>query len=121
MTDDDEQRRAGEDGQERPAVEGKRERLHQHDDADRDDGGRQTFPRTSAEAEEADEEVLALHRDGGFGDAHLRTAPKVMPRRRCFRRTMVKTRIGIRNRVVPAATAGQSWPPSPMMKGMNGG
>ena len=33
----------------------------------------------------------------------------------------MKTRIGIRNSVVPAATAGQSWPPSPIMKGMNGG
>ena len=34
---------------------------------------------------------------------------------------MVKAKIGIKNRVVPAATAGQSCPPSPMMKGMKGG
>ena len=34
---------------------------------------------------------------------------------------MVKTRIGTRKMVVPAATAGQSWPPSPMMVGMKGG
>ena len=40
--------------------------------------------------------------------AHLRKAPKVMPRRRCRRSRTVKTTIGIRNRVVPAATAGQS-------------
>ena len=33
----------------------------------------------------------------------------------------VKTRIGIRNKVVPPPTAGQSMPPSPMMVGMNGG
>jgi len=33
----------------------------------------------------------------------------------------VKTTIGIRNKVVPAATAGQSCPPSPMMIGMKGG
>ena len=56
-----------------------------------------------------------------FRATHLRTAPNVMPRRRCFRSNTVKTRIGIRNSVVAAATAGQSWPPSPMMIGMKGG
>ena len=34
---------------------------------------------------------------------------------------MVKTRIGTRKIVVPAATAGQSCPPSPMIVGMKGG
>src|SRR5690606_29904485 len=65
----------------------------------------------------------------GEGDAasgkaepdHFRTAPKVMPRRSCLRRRMVKTRIGTRKTVVPAATAGQSMPPSPMIVGMKGG
>ena len=40
--------------------------------------------------------------------AHLRTAPKVMPRSRCLRSRMVKTITGSRNSVAPAATAGQS-------------
>ncbi|MCY1290360.1 hypothetical protein D9M70_395000 [compost metagenome] len=34
---------------------------------------------------------------------------------------MVKTMTGTRNRVAPAATAGQSWPLTPMMVGMKGG
>ena len=44
-----------------------------------------------------------------------------MPRSRCLRSSTVKQTIGIRKTVVAAATAGQSWPPSPMMKGMKGG
>ena len=44
-----------------------------------------------------------------------------MPRSRCLRRITVKITTGSRNSVVPAATAGQSSPPSPMMIGMNGG
>src|SRR3989475_709821 len=60
-------------------------------------------------------------RPPGLDLGHLRNAPNVMPRRSCFRSRTVNTRIGTRNSVVPAATAGQSWPPSPMMIGMNGG
>ena len=52
---------------------------------------------------------------------HLRTAPKVMPRSRCLRSRMVKTMTGSRKSVAPAATAGQSWPPTPMIVGMKGG
>ena len=44
-----------------------------------------------------------------------------MPRNKWRRSRMVKQRIGMKNNVVAAATAGQSWPPSPMMKGMKGG
>ena len=44
-----------------------------------------------------------------------------MPRSRCLRSNTVNTRIGRRKTVEPAATAGQSCPPSPMMIGMKGG
>ena len=44
-----------------------------------------------------------------------------MPRSRCFRNNTVNTNIGTKKIAVPAATAGQSCPPSPMMIGMNGG
>jgi len=50
----------------------------------------------------------------------LRTAPKVIPRSRCLRSRMVKTMTGTRNSVAPAATAGQSCPPTPMIVGMKG-
>ena len=52
---------------------------------------------------------------------HFRTAPNVIPRNRCLRNRMVNTMIGTRNSVAPAATAGQSLPPAPMMVGMKGG
>jgi hypothetical protein len=52
---------------------------------------------------------------------HLRMAPKVIPRSRCLRKSTVNTSTGSRNSVVPAAIAGQSSPPSPMMVGMKGG
>jgi len=44
-----------------------------------------------------------------------------MPRSSCLRSRIVKHRMGTTNSVVAAATAGQSCPPSPMMKGMKGG
>ncbi len=44
-----------------------------------------------------------------------------MPRSTLFAQQDGKTRIGTRKIVVPAATAGQSCPPSPMMVGMKGG
>ena len=42
----------------------------------------------------------------------------VIPRKSWFRSSTVKITIGQRNSVVPAATAGQSRPPSPMIKGI---
>src|SRR5689334_15486079 len=116
MADDHEHCRAGEDRDEGPAVEHKREWLHQHDHARRDDNGGKVFPRPAAKAQQAAQAILLLN-----GSAHFLTAPKVMPWRRCLRSRIVKTQIGIRNNVVPAATAGQSCPPSPMMNGMKGG
>src|SRR5258708_6736990 len=44
-----------------------------------------------------------------------------MPRNRLRRKRMAKQRIGMKNNVVAAATAGQSSPPSPMITGMKGG
>src|SRR5207253_11359128 len=78
--------------------------LHEHHEPQRDQSDGRTLPRR------ASEEAL-----------HLRIAPKVMPRSRCLRNSTVKNSTGNRNGVVPAAIAGQSRPPSPMMVGMNGG
>src|SRR5262249_55672041 len=110
MAHDDEGQRAGQDSRERVGVERQRERLHQHEHADADQRRGARFPRATAE------QVLSLR-----CCFHRRSAPKVMPRSRCRRSRTVNTTIGIRNSVVPAATAGQSCPPSPMMMGMNGG
>src|SRR5205085_12173130 len=74
--------------------------LHQHHEAGADDGRGAELPRPAAE--EACE-------------VHFRMAPKVTPRRRCLRSRTVNTSTGSRNSVVPAAIAGQSSPPSPMM------
>src|SRR5262249_49185112 len=115
LRDDDEQRGADERRQERIGVECQRDRLQQHENAGRDDHGRKVLPRAPPQADEPTKQTVA-----GLPH-HLRTAPKVIPRRRCLRSRTVKTRIGIRKRVVPALTAGQSWPPSPMMIGMKGG
>src|SRR5882757_8460673 len=113
--DDDEHRDAGQDRYEGVAVQHEPERLAQHDDAEADEYSRQRFPWAPAERAPPCRHVrfygLDLHR-------HRRTAPNVMPRKRCFLSAIVKTMIGSRKRVVPAATAGQFWPPSPMMKGM---
>src|SRR4051794_37691828 len=119
---DDEHHRADERRQERPGVEIDREGLHQHDDTGGDHQCGQVLPRAAPEGEEPlDERLLDRRTRHGGGLAHLRTAPKVMPLRRCRRSSTVNTRIGTRNSVVPAPTAGQSMPPSPMIVGMNGG
>src|ERR1700722_2763138 len=116
--DDDEHRDAGQDCYEGVAVQHEPERLAQHYDAEADEHRRQRFPRAAAEWMSPCRHVC-LRRPDLHG--HRRTAPKVMPRKRCFRNAIVKTIIGSRKSVVPAATAGQFWPPSPMMKGINGG
>src|SRR3954470_5176296 len=106
LGDDDEHHGPRQRGRERPGIERQRQRLHQHRDTAGDQHGRGGLPRPAAEQ---------------AAGAHLRTAPNVMPRSSCFRSRIVKATIGIRNSVVPAATAGQSCPPSPMMIGMKGG
>ena len=45
----------------------------------------------------------------------------MIPRSRCLRNKTVNTMIGIKNKVAPAATAGQSLPPVPIIVGINGG
>src|SRR5205085_11913184 len=80
-----------------------------HHQADADQRGGAVFPRRAAKE--------SLH---GW-ELHLRIAPKVTPRSRCLRSSTVNSSTGSRNSVVPAAIAGQSRPPSPMMVGMNGG
>src|ERR1700722_15410379 len=115
MTDDDKPQRPGQDRHEGVAVQDQGERLHQHHDPSANQRHRYRFAGAAAEP-------TWPSRCGTrdlFG--HLRTAPKVMPRKRWRRKRMVKHRIGIKNSVVAAATAGQSCPPSPMMKGMKGG
>src|SRR5712671_27783 len=120
VTRDDERHATGQNDQERVRVERERKRLHQHENASDDDHGRSRLPGTAAE-----NPPFAI----SFADTvdradrvtHLRTAPKVMPRSSCLRSRIVKHRMGTTNSVVAAATAGQSCPPSPMMKGMKGG
>src|ERR1700674_5709076 len=118
LADDHEHHGPCQDRDEGIAVEIDGNRLHQHDHAGADENRGQVFPRAPAEypaqQRAAGSLVLDLH-------AHRRTAPKVMPRSSSLRSRMVKTTMGTRNSVVPAATAGQSCPPSPMMKGMKGG
>src|SRR5580692_9958777 len=111
--DDDEHHDASKDGYEGVAVQHEPERLAQHDDASGDDDGRERFPWASAERAPPCRRVCFRRLD-----RHRRTAPNVMPRKRCFLSVIVKIMIGSKKRVVPAATAGQFWPPSPMMKGM---
>src|SRR5215475_11604013 len=114
MAHDEVTGRAGEDRHEGIAVQFDRPRLHQHDDAAPDQSRRHGFPRSTTEP--------ARYRTfRNCRTTHLRTAPKVMPRNRCLRNNTVNRTIGTTNSVVAAATAGQSCPPSPMMKGMNGG
>src|SRR6476659_7543170 len=117
LGDNGEHHRAEQRGRERPGVERQRKRLHQHDDTGGDDCRRDGFQRSAPQ-----NSVREAARRGGMRiEAHLRTAPKVMPRSRCLRSSTVNMTIGTRNSVVPAATAGQSCPPSPMMIGMKGG
>src|SRR6266550_1747492 len=113
--DDHEQRGPGERRDERPGIERQRERLQQHQNTCRDDCGSNHFHRYAAQPTRP----ASLH--GLHVHIHLRSAPNVIPRSRCLRNSTVNTRIGSRNSVEPAATAGQSCPPSPMMIGMKGG
>src|SRR5581483_3817877 len=114
MAHDAKSERAGEDGHERIAVKVDRPGLHQHRDAAPDQGHGSRLPWTATKPAR---QPAPCNR----GPAHLRTAPKVMPRSRCLRNSTVNRTIGTTNSVVAAATAGQSCPPSPMMKGMKGG
>src|SRR5579862_2335191 len=115
MADDHESQRARQDRDKGIAVQVQRERLHQHHDSYSDQGHGDGFAGPAAQqAWKSGYAAVGL-------SVHLRTAPKVMPRSRWRRKRMVNSRIGRKNSVVAAATAGQSWPPSPMMKGMNGG
>src|SRR5207244_3799478 len=102
---DHEERRAGQRGKKRPRIEDEPEGLEQHEHAEGDDAGRDPFHGAAPQPS-----WPASLRSGGF-NPHLRSAPNVMPRNRCLRSRTVNTRIGSRNNVDPAATAGQSWPP----------
>src|SRR6266849_8019990 len=115
MTDDHKPQCPNQDGDEGIAIQIQGQRLHQHHNAKADQRHRDRFAAATAQPERPSGCVSC----DPF--AHLRTAPKVMPRNRWRRSRMVKHRIGMKNNVVAAATAGQSWPPSPMMNGMKGG
>src|SRR5450432_938624 len=91
--------------QERIRIEVEHEGLAQHDDAERDEAGRDVLP--DAAAKEAAQGAFADLRALDVG-AHRRTAPNVIPRKRCLRSRIVNATIGMRKIVVPAATAGQS-------------
>src|SRR5262245_47456553 len=114
MADDHEQQRARKNRHKGVGEQCQRKRLHQHQDANADQSGRGVLPRAAPENAAPVVQFFRRHR-------HLRTAPKVMPRSRCLRSRIVNSTIGIRKIVAPAATAGQSWPPSPMIMGMKGG
>src|SRR5882724_4889215 len=92
MADDDETQRSHQDHQEGLAIEPQRDRLHQHDDAEADqqDGGH--LPRAATEPATEARAAAGLSRRRGKRRlrAHLRTAPKVMPRSRCLRNSTVK-------------------------------
>ena len=94
------------------------EGLHQHEHAKCDHDRGQHLPRAAAQPQQATDKIIDNATDK---TAHLRTAPNVIPRNKCLRSKMVKIMTGIRNIVAPAATAGQSLPPTPMIVGMNGG
>src|SRR5438105_3475679 len=106
--DDGEESRPRKGGDERIGVERHRERLQEHEYAGRDDDDGDRFHPAAAQ-------------DAWPTRGHFLTAPNVIPRKRFLRKSTVNPRMGTRKRVVAAATAGQSWPPSPMMKGMKGG
>src|SRR6202035_1948830 len=118
LRDDDEHHRTEQSDRERPGIKRQEKRLHQHDDARGDERRGDGLQRTASQHPFG--ETAARHRRVRI-ETHLRTAPKVMPRSRCLRKSTVNTTIGTRKKVVPAATAGQSCPPSPIMIGMKGG
>src|SRR5437868_5688254 len=115
MADDHKSQRARQDGDKGIAVQVERKRLHQHRHTEPDQAHGDGLARTAAQ------QARKSRCTGLDPLVHLRTAPKVMPRNRWRRNSTVNSRIGRKNSVVAAATAGQSWPPSPMMKGMKGG
>src|SRR5258708_23299992 len=112
---DHEQHRAGQSGQKGPRVQRKPERLEQHENAGRDD--RRGDPFHGAAPQPLRPSPLRQY----AGEAHFRSAPNVIPRKRCLRSSTANTKMGSRNSVDPAATAGQSSPPSPMLLGVNAG
>src|SRR5260221_6580893 len=118
LRDNGEHHGAEQRGHEGPGIQRQEKRLHQHDDAGGDDRRRDRFQRTAPQ--NPLREAATRHRSMCI-EADWGTAPKVMPRSKCLRNSTVNTTIGTRNSVVPAATAGQSCPPSPMMIGMKGG
>src|SRR6266852_9015936 len=115
MTDDHKPQCPNQDRDEGIAIQIQGERLHQHQNSKADQRHRRRLARATTEPERPSRYVSC----DPF--RHLRTAPKVMPRNKWRRSRMVKHRIGMKNIVVAAATAGQSWPPSPMINGMKGG
>src|SRR6476661_5886903 len=115
MTDNHKPQCPNQDGDEGIAIKTQRQRLHQHHNSKADQRHRDRFARAATQPERPSCCV------SGDPLGHLRTAPKVMPRNKWRRSSMVKQRIGMKNNVVAAATAGQSWPPSPIMNGMKGG
>src|SRR5208283_3190398 len=115
VADEHEPESPAQDRDERVRVEIEREGLRQHQNAKADDAHRPVLPGPSPEPARPARRLHVAPR------GHLRTAPNVIPRNRCFLSAIVKMTIGSRNSVVAAATAGQFWPPSPMMNGMKGG
>src|SRR3989441_6602280 len=105
LGDDREQCGAHQGRQERVGVERHGKGLQQHEDTRRDDGGGDPLHGSSPQPPRPP--PIRLKR----GRVHLRTAPKVMPRRRVLRSSTVNTRIGSRNNAGRPATAGPALPP----------
>src|SRR5260370_2321776 len=93
VADDDEPERAAKDRDERVRVKIEREGLRQHQNAKANEAHRPVLPGTPPEPPRPSDRLHV----GPPG--HLRTAPKVIPRNRCFLRAIVKMTIGNRNRV----------------------
>src|SRR5260370_38588908 len=98
MTDDHKPQCPNQDGDEGIAIQIQRERLHQHDNAKTDQRHRYRFAAAATEPE------WPSRCTSCDPFAHLRTAPKVMPRNRWRRSRMVKHRIGLKINDVAAAS-----------------
>src|ERR1041385_8414925 len=85
MADDHKSQRSRQDRDKGIAKEIERERLHQHDDAEPDQCHGDDFARPAAQPQRKSQDAAL----DPF--AHLRTAPKVMPRKRCRRKRTVKS------------------------------
>src|SRR6185437_15721059 len=96
LRDNDKHHRTEQSGREGPGIERQEKWLHQHDDTRSDDRRRDGFQRTASH--NSAREAAARHDRVGI-ETHLRTAPKVMPRRRCLRKSTVNTTIGTRKNV----------------------